>query len=305
LSTQADAVLALPELPAFPQLTQLPEMVARLWEFPEVKGIWLGGSFAAGTADQFSDVDLRCVVDHGAVEDWKARDLRSIFGEVYIDGQIHDFTGNGVLHHFVGPQSTVYDLWILDYEKDLPGDNVILLACRDEALAARIDAIKPIVVFDPQPASPPVVRRLIVDFWITTSKDIKVVHRGFEAVLLAGLEVQRSYLLRLWYILATGKDPGTSRVTIHLMSRMIPPIRELVGPAAIEILGAPARNMWEIIDSIERNRDEVSRIGRLIAHEVGFDYPSKLEATVREQWEKSTNRMYEAPGIVDVGGFVI
>ena len=126
--------LSLPPLPDFPQMRHLSKMVGRLWEFPEVRALWIGGSFGAGTADALSDVDIRAAVDPEAVDAWKARDLRSIFGDEYLEGQIHDFMVNVVLHHFVGASATLYDLWLLDPDKGLPGDNVMLLGCRDEAL---------------------------------------------------------------------------------------------------------------------------------------------------------------------------
>ena len=276
--------LVLPELPDFPQLNQLPSIVSTLWSYPEVQAVWLGGSFAKGTADHGSDVDIRAVVDHDAVDNWVPPDRPLIFGDEYVDGQVHDFVGNGILHHFIGASGTLYDLWILDSEKDLPSDDILLLACRNEAVAARISAIRPVPAFDPKPANPSTIRRVVVDYWITTSKDVKVLNRGLELVVNVGLEVQRAYLLRLWYALATGCDTGTSRATIHLLSRMIPPIQGLVGARMNELIGAPARSIEEIKRSIMANRDEVSRIGRLLAEKLGFDYPEKLESVVRSQW---------------------
>jgi len=265
----------------------LPAIVSKLWTCPEIQAIWLGGSFTAGKADQYSDVDLRAAVHESFIDEWRQRDLRPFFGDEYLDGQAHDWTGNGVLRHFIGASGYIWDLWVVDVDKDLPRDNVQILACRDAMLRERLEVVRPVSVVDPSPADPAVIRSLIVDYWIATSKDVKVAYRDSGIILKAGLDFQSSYLLRLWHVLATGKDPGAQRVTIHVLGQMLPPIVGLMGPSALEIIGAPARTMEEIKAAVERNRDEVARVGRLLAAEVGFEYPERVEIAARRLWDEA------------------
>ena len=277
----------LPDLPDFPQMRLLPAIVAKLWTCPEIKAIWLGGSFTAGTADEYSDVDLRAAVDAAAVDSWRLRDLRPFFGDEYLEGQTHDFIGNGVLRHFLGASGYIWDLWVVDVDKDLPRDNVLILACRDEALRERLDVVRPVSVVDPSPADPSTIRGLIVDYWIATSKDAKVAHRDHGIILKAGLDFQSSFLLRLWHVLATGKDPGAQRVTIHVLGQMLPPIVGMMGPEALDMIGAPARTMPEIAAAVERNRNEVARVGRILADRLGFEYPDRAEKAARRLWDEA------------------
>ena len=280
----------MPGLPALPQMRLLPEIVNKLWTCPEVQAIWLGGSFTTGKADAYSDVDLRAAVDKECIDEWRQRDLRPFFGDEYLDGQAHDFTGNGVLRHFLGASGYVWDLWIVDVDKELPRDEVVVLACRNDALRERLDVVRPVSVVDPSPADPDIIRALIVDYWICTSKDVKVAHRNNGIILKAGLDYQSSFLLRLWHVLATGKDPGQQRVTIHVLGQMLPPIVGLLGPSALEMIGAPARTMEEIAVAVERNRDEVARVGRLLADRVGFEYPERVEVAARRLWDEAMSR---------------
>ena len=277
----------LPDLPDFPQMRLLPAIVEKLWTCPEIKAIWLGGSFTAGTADEYSDVDLRAAVDAAAVDSWRLRDLRPFFGDEYLEGQTHDFIGNGVLRHFLGASGYIWDLWVVDVDKDLPRDNVLILACRDEALRERLDVVRPVSVVDPSPADPSTIRGLIVDYWIATSKDAKVAHRDHGIILKAGLDFQSSFLLRLWHVLATGKDPGAQRVTIHVLGQMLPPIVGMMGPEALDMIGAPARTMPEIAAAVERNRNEVARVGRILADRLGFEYPERAEKAARRLWDEA------------------
>lgn len=279
--------LTMPELPDFPQLKFLPDIAARLWQSDQVKALWLGGSFAAGNQDSHSDVDLRVAVSAETFDYWRDIDLTEFFGEEYLEGQVHDFTGNGYLHHFLGASGTLWDVWFLDPAIYIPEGHVLLIGCRDDELRRKLDEVRPTAAFNPPAAKPEELRRVLVDYWITAHKHVKVIDRGKILTLYAGFEAEMRYLLRLWYALASGCDMGTSRFTIHMMAAMQTPIKATFGDAPERILGAPLRTVEEIKDAIEMRHREVARVGRLVAEQLGFAYPEVLETVVRRVWREA------------------
>lgn len=75
--------LAFSALPPLPQTASLKRASAVLWADEDVLALWLGGSFARGEADEYSDIDLRVAVRPEAQERWRRPDLEMLFsGEV-------------------------------------------------------------------------------------------------------------------------------------------------------------------------------------------------------------------------------
>jgi hypothetical protein len=48
------------------------------------------------------------------------------------------------------------------------------------------------------------------------------------------------------------------------------------------------------MDATALLRDEVARVGRLLAENLGFDYPAAAEETVRRNWEHFNERLDHA-----------
>jgi hypothetical protein len=57
------------------------------------------------------------------------------------------------------------------------------------------------------------------------------------------------------------------------------------GSDALQLVGRPMRTESEIIETGADVRDEVARVGRLLAEKLGFDYPAAAEATIRRTWQ--------------------
>ena len=124
--------LTLSALPLLPQTETLKRVAAALLADHDVVALWLGGSFACGKADEYSDVDLRVAVQPEAEERWRLPDLQSLFG-----GEVAGCTpfplGGGLLHHLALTNGDIYDLWIQTTEEAPSQEAAFVLGCRDEA----------------------------------------------------------------------------------------------------------------------------------------------------------------------------
>lgn len=106
---------ALDSLPALPQVEGLRRVASTLWEQDDVVALWLGGSFARGEADAYSDMDLRVAVRPEALDQWRGSDLRLIFGESLV-GDTSFRLGKDILHQAALSNGDIYHLPIQSLE---------------------------------------------------------------------------------------------------------------------------------------------------------------------------------------------
>ena len=271
-------------LPDLAQIIPLKRIATNLWGKEEVQAIWVEGSFGQGTADLYSDVDLRIAVTADSLHAWETPDIELLFDGRCIAHQRLFLKKEGILFHVMLDTGGLYDLGIQAVQQVSPDKACIVLGCRNSALAGAFSEsndAKPQSRFtDPDPS---LIRQAIVEFWLHTHKHAKVLFRELDAMLIVGLQIEREILLRLWAIHATGQDAGAGRPTIHSLT---PQVRSIVAirPRPLDVLGAPGRTRPELIESIELHRDEVASIGRTLASKYGFVYPEIVEATVRAGW---------------------
>jgi hypothetical protein len=125
------------------------------------------------------------------------------------------------------------------------------------------------------------IQELPTTFWITTHKHRKVLQRKLDLLAHIGLAMEQNLLLRLWYIELSGQDcKDLRRQTIHSLSGVIRTLEQAAGEQAHALIGAPKRQRQEIY------RKLVASLGRKLATGYGFPYPSALEATVRQSWQR-------------------
>jgi 8-oxo-dGTP diphosphatase len=307
--------LAFSVLPPLPQTASLKRVSAVLWADEDVIALWLGGSFARGEADEYSDIDLRVAVRPEAEERWRRPDMELLFG-----GELSGYTpfplGGGQLHHLALTSGDIYDLWVQTTEEAPFEDAALVLGCRDEAFGQRLSATEPAPTTEPVPADPAAVRQLVSSFWINSLKHRKVLNRGLDLVAQTGIGMERALLQRLWFIAATGRDGASSRPTIHTLTELDRVVMGAQGTHGLSLTGGPLTSRREIMQAIEANRDEVAALGRRLAVDLGFDYPEALERTVRETWrqyldrapkgyEWATKRLGAAAIITDGRGYVL
>lgn len=274
---------ALDALPPLPQVSALRRLASALWARDDVAALWLGGSFARGEADAHSDLDLRVAVAPGRLAAWAELGPAALLGESVVGAQPMGWEGTA-FYHLVLEDGLIVDLLIQGTDREPPQDHTLVLDCRDDAFGERLAQARLPPAEEP-PADPGAVRQAIVDFWIGSHKHAKVIGRGLDAVALFGLGLEQSVLMRLWFISATGHDLGTQRATIHTLTRTERAVQ--AGPDAARtpaVLSAPRLTRADRLRAVEVNREEVARVGRVLAERLGFAYPEALERTVRESW---------------------
>ncbi len=268
----------------------LKRVTARLWAEPDVIALWLGGSFARGAADENSDFDLRVAVRPEALPRWQradmtAQDLSAQIGETVAGINPMRWEGT-VLYHLLLTNGLIMDFLVQSVERDPPADWTLVLGCRDAAFGQSLASAQLPPSADPVSADPTVICQAITDFWIGSHKHIRVLSRDLDPLVLIGLSLEQSVLMRLWYVDATDRDQGTQRPTIHSLTQVVRAVTEWVGSRSLEILGSPQTNRAEIKRAIDIHRSEVAAVGRRLAVRLGFVYPDVLEQTVRDCWRE-------------------
>ena len=273
-------------LPDLPQVETLKQFAPEIWRNKEVRALWVEGSLALGTADRYSDVDLRLAVPATRLPDWATPDLLSLFEGRCVAHQRLFNQEEGILHHLMLDTGDMYDMGVQKVQRVSLREACRVLGCRDPELAVAFEKLAPASATslraDPNPDT---IRQVIVDFWLNTNKHRKVLYRGLDPMVIVGLQTERTTLLRLWTIHDSGRDSGTGRPTIHTLTPQVRSIGES-GRNALEVLGAPAQTRVELLALIELHRDEVSRVGRKLADRYAFSYPEAVEATVRACWDE-------------------
>jgi hypothetical protein len=270
-------------LPNLAQTAVLRDVVQRLVPNPEMRAIWLGGSFAAGSADRYSDVDLRIAVAPDRLKAWRAPEWRTILNQDQVGGTFLAFGEDALLHHIVLEDGTIFDFFVQSTRHDNPEQAIKVLACRDEAFGERLARFQESAPLQTPPVEAVTLSQTLVEFWINSHKHRKVLGRNLFLVAVAGIQPERMMLLRLWHAFQTGREMG-GRPTIHTLTAAAREIERGTGQHALQVVGMPLRNLDEIVAAIETARDEVAQVGRRLAAREGFDYPQRLEQVVRRSW---------------------
>jgi hypothetical protein len=131
-----------------------------------------------------------------------------------------------------------------------------------------------------------VVRQFFVDYWITTHKQMKALHRRYDYSSFAGLFMERMALLRAWYMQATSNDID-ARISIHMLGALHKGLDGKLTAHQQEILGLPSRTPSETAMVIDAIRAEMARAGRDLAAKHGFAYPYELEEVANRMWNEN------------------
>lgn len=268
-----------------PHAKLIREMAARCAADESIQAVWVGGSLASGTGDEFSDVDFRIAVEPGQVERWTSPDWEHYLPIQPSGGVLMRFGERALLHHMVVADGTIVDYYVQDTTQQNPEPNLVILACRDAQFREKLEGFAQPANSLARPIDGAVVRQFLVDYWITTHKQMKALARRYDQTAFAGLYMERMALLRAWYMQAVGKDLD-SRPSIHMLGALH---RGLVGKLTEQqhnILGLPSRTPEETITVIDAIRAEMSSVGHWLAATHGFEYPQELEEVVRRAWSE-------------------
>lgn len=266
-----------------PHAPLIAAMARRCFADPRIQAVWVGGSLAAGRGDAYSDVDFRVAVAPGQVEEWAAPDWQRYLPLPAPGSLLLRFGEQALLHHMVLADGTIVDFYVQDTTAVHVEPQVVLLACRDagfgERLAAAVRPPAPLV----RPIEPAAARQLLVDYWITTHKQIKALARRYDEFAFGGLFHERLALLRAWYMQAAGQDID-ARPTLHVVAALHAGLEGHLAPQQQALLGLPSRTPAETAAAIDAVRGEMAAVGRELAARHGFAYPDELEAVVQQCW---------------------
>jgi hypothetical protein len=277
--------LRLDDLPPLPQAAAIRLVAPRLWQSEQVVAIWLGGSLAAGTGDSYSDIDLRIAVAPTHLPDWETSDLHDVLSGPPLARHFVSLGEGLFLHHAILQSGDILDLLVQSAEV-APGDEpVLVLGCRDDAFAERLISSNHIPSSHGNPVTSEVVRELVVAFWINSHKHRKVLHRGLDLMFPAASYANWYMLMRMWHISVTGNDTSPRHFSgIHGLTELVHAVESVYGTGPLALCGSPTRTRNEICDAIERYQETVSQLGRRLAEQYDFEYPTALEDIVRRDW---------------------
>lgn len=280
-------------IPALPQTNFLHQLVPRLWQRPEALAIWLEGSLARGNADRYSDVDLYVGVEPMALEQWRALDVPSLFGEHYAAHLFSHFGDDFFVYHVYLTAGGIYDLHVQSLARELPRAHRLLLTWRDDAYQAALRAAAPepaadnLRMFGPQPLDPTILPSLVNFFWINADKGRKVIYRNQEFTVYTGFHLLRHTIARMLFIEQTGTDCGDlTRPTIHGLKATALVLKAAWGDKLGQWMGAPATTQQELCQTQILLHNEAARVGRVLAARYQFAYPAALEQTVIANWRQ-------------------
>jgi predicted nucleotidyltransferase len=272
-------------LPDLPQQHFLRKVIAELWQDPAVVCLWLTGSLARGVGDIYSDVDLGVAVQPAAFNAAELPASARLLKEKAVVHKAAKVGEHATLHYLLLDHGELYDLMVQSTEHTMRKQARVVLGCRDEAFGAQLSSSEDLSI-QLQAADPVVICESIITFWMAQLRQQKVLYRDLGLVAWMGEQLMRLGLIRLWYVLATGYDCGSLReMTIHTLSPVVRAIRASQGDKALALIGQPLRTRQEILDATTQIRDEVARVGRQLAAQLGFDYPADIEMLVLQGWD--------------------
>lgn len=288
------------QLPDLPQSYFLHTVAANLWAHEDVVALWIGGSLGRGEGDAYSDVDLRVAVRPEAIEQWRTLDPSPIFGQQDVMHWLLPFDSETFLHHALLQSGELYDLLVQSTTKPLSAEPVLVLGCRDAMLGAQLaeralaEEGEETAVYD-HPVNPEQIQRYLKMYWVNAHKGQKVIARELHLTTWIGLnQVLGPALVRLVYILATGRDCGDlRRITIHSLTPVVRAVQDYEPINVVQVLGMPLQSLDDIFAANEALNTAVSQAGREVAARFQFDYPNAVEKIVLTSWDKFRQEMRE------------
>lgn len=266
-----------------PHAKLIGNMARMCWMDGRIQAIWVGGSLAAGHGDAYSDVDFRIAVEAGQIDRWTTPDWEHYLPMRACGGLLLRFGEQALLHHLVLADGTIVDFYVQDTNAKNHEPQVVILACRNMAFRAALESFAHPAAALVREIDGAVTRQFLVDYWITTHKQLKALARHYDHFAFTGLYLERMALLRAWYMQAVGNDID-SRPTLHMIGQMHRGLEGKLTEHQHNILGLPSTTPDETVTAIEAIRSEMASAGRWLAARHGFAYPDELEKVVTQVW---------------------
>lgn len=269
-----------------PQLALLPALVERLWALPDVRAVYLGGSFSRGAGDAYSDLDLQVVADAGPERLFSLDELTRLCGAAPLVLKRFLVPRAGWMHHFLLPSGAIVDLLLRDRIEAAETATLVPLrhAADVQELAAR--PWRPSAPWEPQAIACEDVQRLMQTFWLVAHKHRKCFARSLELAAWAGIQLSSAQLLRLQFILHTGRDCGDpARKSIYELAALARCMQDAGGRDAFiaTLRASQGADGLACVTELVRLGAEVCRQLRQRWQIAAFP---ELEAVVTSAWQR-------------------
>ena len=273
------------ELASSPHIAIIRQIASMCWRNESIKAIWVGGSLASGTGDRYSDVDFRIAVEDGDLDEWREPDWEALIPIPVLGSSFLKFGEPAMLHHMIIGDGTIIDFHVQIKSHKYFEPAISLIGCRDSELKTAIESFQQPASSVTQDVNASAVQQFLVDYWITTHKELKAVARNYSLFTFVGLYHERLSLLRAWHIQHNGLDID-GRYTIHLLAYMQKSLQNVITLEQANLLGMPTSTIQETAAAVVAVRNEISLVGRRLADQYGFAYPADLEFVVRKVWSE-------------------
>ena len=271
-----------------PHIDLIQDMAKKCYADATVQAIWVGGSLASGTGDEYSDIDFRIGIDASEMDNWMQPDWNRYLPLDSYGSTLMRFGEHAILHHHILSDGTIVDFFIQATSRNNPEPALVVLACRNDEFGKALANFAMPALSITKEINVERVRQFLVDYWIITHKEAKGLGRKYDYTLFVGLYHERLALLRALYMEHMGDDIE-ARASIHMLGVLHKGLNSKLSAAQQTLLGLPTSTVEETVIAIESTRTEMSRIGRKLAKLYNFEYPDKLETIVFQNWNAGKN----------------
>lgn len=196
------------DMTKLPQLAILPNMVGRLLRLDFVDEVYLSGSLGRGQGDRYSDVDLQVAVTRNFSDFLSPAILAGLLGAPPLALKQINLGSHLWLHNMILADGTMLDLVCrTDIESADTGQWTRLDGREWPPVGLEIP--KPSTAWAPQAATADEIAEAVELFWVTIHKHRRGLIRKQDLAIWTGIRYSICDLLRLQFIAATDRDPGS------------------------------------------------------------------------------------------------
>ena len=196
------------DMTELPQLVILPNIVKRLLSLNFVDEVYLSGSLGRGQGDRYSDLDLQVAVARSFSDFLSPAVLEAVLGATPLALKQINLGPHQWLHNMILADGTMLDLVCRTDIESVDTKQWTRLDGR-EWPPVGLEVPKPSSAWAPQAATADDVAEAVELFWVTIHKHRRGLIRKQDLAIWTGIRYSICDLLRLQFIAATGRDPGS------------------------------------------------------------------------------------------------
>ena len=196
------------DMTKLPQLAILPGLVRHLLRLDFVDEVYLSGSLGRGQGDRYSDVDLQVAVTRNFSDFLSPTILAELLGAPPLALKQINLGPHLWLHNMILADGTMLDLVCRTDIEFADTEQWTRLDGR-EWPPIDLEVPKPSTAWAPQAATADEIAEAVELFWVTIHKHRRGLIRKQDLAIWTGIRYSICDLLRLQFIAATDRDPGS------------------------------------------------------------------------------------------------